>query len=86
MFRVGQKVVCVDASGYEHLTEGHVYDVTRTNHLPTWININCCAMHANRDGAGWERSRFRPIVERKTDIGFAHEILRKTSRKQEVRA
>ena len=26
---------------------------------------------------GYFAARFRPIVERKTDIGFAHEILRK---------
>ena len=26
---------------------------------------------------GFDQSRFRPIVERKTDISFAHEILRK---------
>lgn len=26
--------------------------------------------------------RFRPVVERKTDIGFAHEILRKVTRRQ----
>ena len=30
--------------------------------------------------------RFRPVVERKTDISFAHEILRKVSRNNRVRA
>jgi hypothetical protein len=29
---------------------------------------------------------FRPIVEKKTDISFAHDILRKVSRKDRVRA
>jgi hypothetical protein len=35
---------------------------------------------------GYRFSRFRPIQERKTDISFAHEILRKVSRNGRVRA
>jgi hypothetical protein len=35
-----------------------------------------------RDGmeCGFFARRFRPVVERKTDISFAHEILRKASK------
>ena len=41
--------------------------------------------------SGWEdypfrACRFRPLAERKTDISFAHEILRKVTRKDRVRA
>ncbi len=35
---------------------------------------------------GWVAHRFRPIVEKKTDISFAHEILRRVTRKDRVRA
>lgn len=34
----------------------------------------------------FDAAQFRPIVERKTDISFAHEILRKVSRNDRVRA
>lgn len=37
-------------------------------------------------GASFPASHFRPIVERKTDISFAHEILRKVTSKDRVRA
>jgi len=33
---------------------------------------------------GFDAAYFRPLVERKTDISFAHEILRKTSQGVEV--
>lgn len=35
--------------------------------------------------AFWEKC-FRPLVESKTDIGFAHEILRKATRKRKLRS
>lgn len=31
--------------------------------------------------AGFQSDGFRPLVERKTDIGFAHEILRKVTKR-----
>lgn len=31
---------------------------------------------------GFNAQAFRPLVERKTDIGFAHEILRKVTKRQ----
>ncbi len=31
--------------------------------------------------AAFRKRRFRPIVERKTDISFAHEILRKATKR-----
>jgi len=75
MFRVGQKVVCVDAASEAHLIKGHVYTVTRTNYLPTYVSVDCCARHGNVDGAGWRSFRFRPIVERKTDISIFKKML-----------
>lgn len=32
--------------------------------------------------AGYWKGRFRPVVEKKTDISFAHEILKKATKKQ----
>lgn len=32
----------------------------------------------------WGQERFRPIVEKKTDISFAHEILRKATKKEKA--
>lgn len=87
MFHVGQKVVCIDATGEEpHIQKGCVYTVTRNEFFPEFINVSCCAEHQDKFGAGWRARRFRPIVEKKTDISFAHEILRKVTRKQTVRA
>lgn len=36
--------------------------------------------------AAFRASRFRPLIERKTDISFAHEILRKVSQSDQVQA
>lgn len=72
-FRVGQKVVCVDASGQEVFIEkGAIYTI---------ISISPCGVYIRvADGGGHYKHRFRPIVERKTDISFAHEILRKATK------
>ena len=80
MFRVGQKVVCVDASlpanpwHCQHpLVKDRIYTV-RNLEGPKCIDI---------DGSrrAWQNWRFRPLVEQKTDISFAYEILRKVSKK-----
>lgn len=84
-FQVGQKVACVDASlpanpwHREHpLVDRQIY-VVEALAGPHCIDI---------DGSGraWQNWRFRPLVETKTDISFAHEILRKATRKRRVRA
>jgi hypothetical protein len=72
-FRVDQKVVCVnagvvaiDASGY--LRERGIYRINfmridSTGRLCVWL-----------DGVtgGWEVCRFRPVVDRKSEISFTH--------------
>lgn len=100
MFRVGQKVVLVDDSGWEDLdrtrwhfpVKGVVYTVRDmiAGHAPCGsIRLNELT---NQRGFNFElglydepffrASRFRPAVERNTDISFAHEILRKLNKKQ----
>jgi hypothetical protein len=77
-FIVGQKVVCVDASLPNNLwhcahplVDRQIY-IVRGLAGPNYIDI---------DGSGraWQNWRFRPVVARKTDISFAHEILRKAT-------
>lgn len=92
MFRVGQKVVCIDSPTSdvrppwrEFPRKGAVYTVRGDRpHFEPSILLEEIISDVGWDGyeAGFAARRFRPIVERKTDIGFAHEILRKVSRKQ----
>lgn len=72
-WRVGMKCQCVDASGSLALVEGAVYTV-----LDIRLPFLCVDAYANQrpGGNSWYASRFRPLVDRKTDISFAHEILR----------
>jgi hypothetical protein len=97
MFRVGQKVICVDASGWIrglrwiYPVQGEAYTVR--NIEPNAHGKICIRLEEIINPVGMARdgsmfcealffaSRFRPLVERKTDIGFAHEILRKVSKK-----
>jgi hypothetical protein len=78
-FRVGQKVVCVDDSpptiGRALLVKkGAIYTVADSFE---WLGQEGLLFDEidPKDGVGWHAWRFRPVVERKTDISFAHEIL-----------
>lgn len=97
MFRIGQKVVCVNTGkgAYGEITPvlGEVYtirEVKMHRKGPGYRLVEI--VNAPADYAqgvmecSFAHSCFRPVVERKTDISFAHEILRKTSRKQTVKA
>ncbi|MDB5603538.1 MAG: hypothetical protein JWP25_438 [Bradyrhizobium sp.] len=102
MFRVGQEVECITDAwqpGRLKLTMPKarcVYTI-RGMTLRPWsdvqrglwlIGIDNKVSHFI-DGTYepyFDAQYFRPIVERKTDITFAHEILRKASRKDRVRA
>jgi hypothetical protein len=96
-FRVGQKVVCVDASGYKglpwhdgsKLVKGSIYTVRACGltldgspglllgEIKLVVTTN--RVLVGRDCFYWAE-RFRPVVERRTDISFAHEILRKATK------
>jgi hypothetical protein len=85
-FRVGQVVECINASvGF-----GSGKPVPLKLHAKyTVADIERQYICIVGLGIMWlAAARFRPIVERKseTDISFAHEILRKASRKETVRA
>lgn len=73
-------------SDMDGLKKGTVYTVRSVG---LYNGVPCIWLHEIVRGIarGWEElgeagfspKRFRPVVERKTDISFAHEILRKVS-------
>ena len=99
MFRVGQKVVCVDASiRYSDppwnkpvpLTEGRIYTISGMENGGGVLGVYLFETKSNLppfpDGS--ERSfapgRFRPIVEHKTDISIFKAMLTPAGRKRET--
>lgn len=74
MFTVGQKVVCIDASGFEdRLCQGAVYTVTSMN--AEFLRVDCKSYGDDEISRGYYKRRFRPIVERKTDISIFKRML-----------
>jgi hypothetical protein len=77
MFRVGQKVVCVNIAGGVdreglRLKEYTVTAVTMERGK-TFVGVD--GMTVNRDPAPWRADRFRHIVKRKTDISIFTKML-----------
>lgn len=93
-FHSGQKVECVDASPDDfgnpiNVKAGDRYTIDRVTECGG--GSSCCgffligvAPHLGR----WPicSLRFRPLVDKKTDIGFAHQILRDLSKTKETAA
>ncbi len=89
MFRVGQKVVCVDSDSELGIwvdddapIVGHIYTVRRTFYIPAGpcldleeISRGPLARYAHGDNCGYGAHRFRPVVERKTDISIFTKML-----------
>lgn len=88
MFRVGQKVVCVDVSYFgpntSLLRKGDVYTIASVDAYEdahgeygvTLVEIIPQPAPGWRDG--FRASRFRPVVERKTDISIFTAMLNPT--------
>lgn len=89
-FRVGQKVVCVDATpslgwgGANRPVKGRVYTVraVRPNSDDDGKTLAILlrevvnpVSHRHGDEYGFRAHRFRPVVSRKTDISIFKEIL-----------
>jgi hypothetical protein len=90
-FRVGQRVVCVDASHCymrrkPDLVEGHVYVVLRTFDTLGGAGVLVDGAKSWHPTGGYRASRFRPAVERKTDTSVFTKILDDVSRKVPVAA
>lgn len=100
MFRVGQKVVCVDSRsrpGFRDWRPGHqpkkgaiytVRDVCLCLDGSPGIRVTEIIRHGTVpvDDLPYAAARFRPVVSRPTSIEFAHEILRTATRTDEVSA
>ncbi len=81
-FRVGQKVVCVDdthrVTGKRHpcLENGRVYEVGSFG--VTWRGtegIHLVGVTNRRPEQAFYKERFRPVIERKTDISIFTALL-----------
>jgi hypothetical protein len=91
MFHVGQKVVCVDADpctytpagvgDLDGLTRGEIYTIRRIGESPFWSGTpNVWLVEISRPlffggEPGYHTGRFRPVVERKTDISIFQAML-----------
>lgn len=93
-FVVGQRVCCVDDSRHPHCSampvQGRAYTIralprTSRGMVGIYLEEITNPIYPYADGdfePAFRSNRFRPLVTKQTDISFAHEILRKTSRKQ----
>jgi hypothetical protein len=75
MFRVGQKVVCVNAKECGLLIKGQIYTVLSLNPrgCEGAIEVDCAP--SSSGCRGYFAWRFRPLVERKTDISVFTKML-----------
>lgn len=92
MFRVGQKVVCVDARGAHHLTERHIYTIAKVyperevfwrGKMRRQCGILLIESVPNPGDRNFAPQRFRPTIEKKTDISIFTAML-KTKQKDLV--
>lgn len=85
-FRVGQKVVCVDASGARELTKGGIYTFIRCCTDDRHLGGGCDGVlvaeaapipvaRGKAPYCSFVPTRFRPLVERKSSTGTGFTIL-----------
>lgn len=92
-FRIGQQVICVDASPNGEgetlsLKTGAIYTITAIADFPSGYGVQVFEARAPetmRRAPFFNALRFRPIVEQKTDISIFTNMLTPNS-KQKVRA
>jgi len=84
-FQVGQKIVCVDASlpanpwhRANPLVKDRIYVVRDS------LRCNCGCVDIDGSGRGWQPFRFRPLIERKTDISIFTKMLTPKVHEREV--
>lgn len=73
-FRVGQKVVCVAREGWDDLTVGAIYIIS----IVQAKNVSVEGVRHPQlffGCAQFEKHKFRPLVERKTDIAIFKRML-----------
>ncbi len=97
MFRIGQKIVCVDAANRKFggipLVEGKIYTIRGfCENIHGEIGLLLEEVKAsyppleNGQERGFYQNRFRPVVERKTDISVSTKMLKteRTSASQDL--
>jgi hypothetical protein len=79
MFRIGQKVVCINARGFEtYLTLRSIYTITSI--CGDFLRVDCAPSPIMGPAScGYYFSRFRPLVERKTSIEVFRKMLHPSS-------
>jgi hypothetical protein len=81
-FRVGQKVVCVDASAGSDWTRKWL--IQHKVYTVSFISKNRIDVIGVRKPYGFWPHRFRPVVERKTDISIFTAMLNPSKRGAKV--
>ncbi|WP_316176178.1 hypothetical protein [Bradyrhizobium sp. SZCCHNRI1073] len=79
-FRVGQKVVCIKGCSWREarLVKGNVYTIAAVGKFGNALHVDVAEAEAFSrisPPLQWDASRFRPIVERKTDISIFKAML-----------
>jgi hypothetical protein len=80
VFYVGQKVVCVDAKPRKFkpkLIEGNIYTIVGFSKKSKDGTVFLHEVKAEHEDEGWGfyRDRFRPVVEKKTNISIFEAML-----------
>ncbi len=86
MFRIGQKVICVDADGANNLVLGSVYTVkfVYSFRFTVWhtrningefYSVKLYEAETDPGFSGFCSARFKPVDERKTDISIFKKML-----------
>jgi len=92
MFRIGQKVVCIDnkvrpVTTYpeilKNLKVNGIYHITKITHGGLGVHI---AEIKSPEKTSFFSDRFRPVVERKTDISTFEKLLNTKNHKVDVEA
>lgn len=91
MFRVGQKVVCVDASRCYRkietdLVKGAIYEIEAVETFGGDFGLVVTGARSWWPSGAYNAVRFRPIVEHKTDISIFTKMLTPKTRRVQERA
>lgn len=82
-FRVGQKVVCVDADQSQGLIAGNIYTVKSKGTCCNRPGVFLVEFHSGRADIPFYAYRFRPLVEKKTNIEIFTRILNSVNGREE---
>lgn len=95
-FRIGQKVVCVDARGRfcaeTQPVLNAIYTISGLHvdedgdlicHLVEIARSDSAKQQWNNPNLGYDTRRFRPVIERKTDISIFTEMLTRKERERQ---